>query len=135
MSLHDIHSILIVDDDPDDSDLFCETVGDINPFINCMVAANGQDALLFLKKSTLLPDVIFLDINMPRMNGEECLKELKKNSLFQHIPVVIYTGSKMKEEVLQVMRLGAFNFITKPVKVRDIRSEIVRALESITAAV
>ena len=129
MSKIDTHTILIIDDDTDDVELFCETLAGINGGIGCLSAGNGQEGLLLLKKTELLPDLIFLDLNMPRMNGKQCLKELKANERFREIPVIIYTTSRIKDDMRETMQLGASGFITKPFRTADIRKAVIKILE------
>jgi len=129
MAKTDVHTILIVDDDTDDTELFCETVAEINGAIHCLSAGNGQEALLLLKKTYTLPDLIFLDLNMPRMNGSQCLKELKANERLREIPVIIYTTSKIKDDMRESMLLGASDFITKPFRTADIKKAVIKILE------
>ena len=119
MLITQIHSIMIVDDDADDIELFCETLFDINPGIHCLTAKNGQEALLALKKKDFLPDLIFMDLNMPRMTGKQCLAEIKKSELLHTIAVIIYTTSKIKDDIQETRQPGAFDFITKPYRIAD----------------
>src|SRR5688572_7918660 len=91
--------VLIVDDDEDDRDLFCEALNQVSPFITCIMARNGEEALHGLKLNCFpKPDLIFLDLNMPRVNGIQCLTELKKDTALRAIPVVICTTSKWNVE-------------------------------------
>ena len=77
-------NVLIVDDDEDDRDLFCIAVHELEPKINCILARNGEEALQGLQLEKFpKPDVIFLDLNMPRLNGIQFLRELKKDSQLQ----------------------------------------------------
>jgi CheY-like chemotaxis protein len=122
-------TLLIVDDDPDDIQLFCEAVTEINKTFHCYSAANGEAALQLLKVAIVKPDFIFLDLNMPRMSGKQCLVQLKKNSQFAKIPVVIYSTSKIKNDVEDSLYLGAIYFITKPNKFED----LVKAISHILA--
>jgi CheY-like chemotaxis protein len=118
-------AILIVDDDEDDRDLFCIAVHDIDPSINCIVARNGVEALQGLRSEEFeKPDWIFLDLNMPRLNGIQCLTELKKDPSLQDIPVIIYTTSKIQEDKDKTLQLGAVHFITKPSTQRELREAI-----------
>jgi CheY-like chemotaxis protein len=108
-------TVLIVDDDEDDRDLFCIALHDIDPSINCIIARNGIEAMQGLRSQNFeRPDWIFLDLNMPRLNGIQCLMELKKDPSLQDIPVIIYTTSKLKEDREKTQQLGAIHFITKP---------------------
>ncbi|MGZ3883469.1 MAG: response regulator [Bacteroidia bacterium] len=113
--------ILIIDDDEDDRSLFFDAVKEIDPDLKCISAVNGQDALTVLRsKGAALPDYIFLDLNMPRLNGKQCLAELKKDPRLSKIPVIIYSTSKRIEDVEETKKLGAENFITKPTLFREI---------------
>lgn len=109
-------TLLIVDDDADDRQLFINTVHEIDDQIICLTATDGFQALELLNKSmdTTLPDAIFLDLRMPRINGKKCLIELKKNELLKNIPVIIYTTSTEVEDSIELSKLGAVYFISKP---------------------
>jgi DNA-binding response OmpR family regulator len=123
--------ILIVDDDEDDRELFCDTVAKIDSTIDCFQAKDGEEALTFLKKltKTNLPDFIFLDLNMPRINGKQCLIELKKSKPLSEIPVIIYTSSKWDKDKMETRMLGAAHFITKPRLLADLYKAISFVLE------
>ena len=108
-------TVLLVDDDEDDQDIFREAALIVNPHLEFLVARDGEDGLSVLEKRTAhLPDFIFLDVNMPRMDGREFLKIVKGDARFSNVPVVIYSTSKHKSELGDYFRLGASNYITKP---------------------
>ena len=108
-------NVLIVDDDEDDRDLFCIAVHELDAKINCILARNGEEALQGLQLEKFpKPDLIFLDINMPRLNGIQFLRELKKDSHLQVIPVVIYTASLQGQDLEEAKELGAEHFFAKP---------------------
>ena len=108
-------NVLIVDDDEDDRDLFCIAVHELEPKINCILARNGEEALQGLQLEKFpKPDLIFLDLNMPRLNGIEFLRELKKDSQLQLIPVVIYTASLQEKDLEEAKELGAEHCFAKP---------------------
>lgn len=110
-----IKTVLIIDDDPDDREFFCEALGEVDPSIRCLTAENGEDGLALLKsKKDGLPHVIFLDMNMPRLNGKQCLAEIKKIKELCHIPVVIYTTTRQEDDAEELHELGAALFLTKP---------------------
>ncbi len=105
----------IVDDDPDDQELFIEALLGIDKTCRCVTAFDGEEALQKLFKEMLqLPDFIFLDLNMPRMNGKQFLTEIKNHKDIQHIPVIIYSTSSEKNDILETTRLGASFFLQKP---------------------
>ena len=108
-------SFFIVEDDVDDRNLFIEAVREVDASIECISANNGEQALTLLNDTeNSLPDFIFLDLRMPRIDGKKCLIEIKKNERLKHIPVVIFTTSRDVEESKELKEMGAFHFISKP---------------------
>lgn len=106
---------LLADDDSDDSELFCEAVNEIDESIVCYLAADGGEVLEKLEDKTFdVPDVIFLDINMPEVNGWECLKALKSQPAYRRVPVIIYSTSSAERDIQKAYDLGAAYFLTKP---------------------
>lgn len=124
-----VSQILIVDDDEEDRELFIDVVSRIAPSVTCREACDGEDALALLTGTSLLPDLIFLDLNMPRIGGIEFLKQVKKDARLKDIPVVIYTTSKRTEAKREALRLGAVYFISKPYQLSDREKEISFVLE------
>ena len=114
-------TLFIVDDDIDDQDLFIEAVNEVDTSIQCLSASSCEEALDLLKnKKIRLPDIIFLDLNMPRLNGKQCLAELKKEAHLRHIPVIIYSTSSERRDIEETTRLGAAHFLTKPNKFEEL---------------
>jgi CheY-like chemotaxis protein len=113
-------TILYADDDDDDRDLMFEAFNQIDPSISCLIANDGREALEMLNQNSELPDYIFLDINMPVMDGKKCLQELKKDHRLKNIPVVICSTTKDKNEISQLYNLGASSFIHKPDNFNDL---------------
>lgn len=113
-------NILLVDDDNDDAELFCDGLIAADPDINCHAANNGKVALDLLKRIDL-PELIFLDLNMPVMNGWECLKMLKSDDRYQNIPVLMYSTSSNQREVDMAEQSGAAGFITKPDDFKELK--------------
>lgn len=110
-----IKTFLLADDDPDDVALFREALCIIDPSIVFHFAQDGRAALERLSDKNLEePDIIFLDINMPIMNGWECLAKLKLSDLYNYIPVVIYSTASYRKEIEKAFDMGAFCFFTKP---------------------
>lgn len=106
-------TILLVDDDADDIEIFNDALKQIDNTIILITAHNGQDALHILSSDILeKPDHIFLDINMPRMNGLECLERIRHQEKLS-IPVTIYTTSKNYQEYERCIQLEA-DFLQKP---------------------
>lgn len=107
---------MLVDDDEDDKKLFLEATKEVDDTITCISTGSGQEALLYLKNvNNPLPDYIFLDLRMPGLSGRDCLVEIKKDARLTSIPVIVYTTSGDVKESIELKRLGATHFMTKPV--------------------
>lgn len=105
--------ILLIDDDPDDQLFFRDAIQLVQPGLHCEVTSNCNEAFKQLELPPL-PDFIFMDLNMPIMNGFECLVYLKNQSNYKNIPVVIFTTSKNLNDISKTRQLGARWFMTKP---------------------
>ena len=106
--------VFIIDDDPDDQELLIEALTSIDPSIECFTALNGQEALTKLEAKPLRPpSLIFLDLNMPRVDGRRCLHELKKNPQLKSIPVIVYTTSTDQRDKDEMKQLGAMDYLVK----------------------
>lgn len=119
--------VLCIDDDPEDIAFFCDAVKDIDPSITCLTASGGEEALdllLLIKSVRQLPDYIFLDINMPRMNGEDTLKEIRKNSRYNAIQVVILSTGLDSANFGEYSQLGANHFMSKANTFESLRDRL-----------
>lgn len=118
--------IFIVDDDEDDQLFLYEAVNDLDIQVDFFYANNGEMALRYLKEDHIpLPDFIFLDLNMPKLNGKECLTEIKKMPKYAHIPVIIYTTSSHQKDIQEIMELGASCFLTKPTRIGELGNKLM----------
>lgn len=105
----------LVDNDPDDQEIFQMALAEANPAYEFVSVSNGVDALQYIQNdASFVPDVIFIDMNMPMMNGQQCLKEIKAIERLNHVPVYIYstTSDMMLEEAVKAD--GAKDYIIKP---------------------
>ena len=107
-------NILHIDDDPDDHEIFYCALKEVSNAICYKAFTNAQEALDKLAKNELTPDVIFLDLNMPGMNGQEFLAEIKKHEKLCMIPVIVLSTTSHTFTIKSVKDLGAQDFITKP---------------------
>jgi CheY-like chemotaxis protein len=123
--------ILLIDDDDDDQELFKEAVALVDPATICKTIDNVKDGLAFLYESDELPDYIFLDLNLPVMNGKQCLCELKKSEKLKNIPVIIYSTSRHDDDVEETAKLGAEFFIQKPTLFEDICEVISTVMKQV----
>mgnify|MGYP003575936040 CR=1 FL=1 len=105
---------LLVDDDPDDQEVFLTALSDVSSTALCLVAPDGDRALELLHNEETIPDYIFLDLNMPSMSGWQCLAKLKNDSSLKNIPVIMYSTSSNPREKEIAIELGATGFVTKP---------------------
>ena len=107
--------ILLADDDEGDRLLFEEAMGELEINHTVNTVNNGKELMEYLtKKDTLLPHLIFLDLNMPRKNGHECLKEIRSDEKFKNISIAIYSTSASEKDVEETFRNGANVYIKKP---------------------
>jgi CheY-like chemotaxis protein len=120
--------ILLIDDDADDQIYFKDAVNELSENLKCEVANNGQEALEKIEKPPL-PDCIFLDLNMPVMNGYECLAHLRTEERYKDIPVVIFTTSKNSHDIDLARRMGANLFFTKPTNFNTLCSKLNKILD------
>lgn len=123
-------NFLLVDDDADDILLFDEIISEVAPTFHFSSANDGQEALDNLRNGKPLPDLIFLDLNMPRMGGKECLLQLKSDEQLQHIPVIMFTTSSQSKDIEETMMNGAICFITKPTNFNELKYIISSIAES-----
>lgn len=107
-------NILFVDDDADDLLLFSEALNDIEAQISFETASDGITALKKLTTSASVPELIFLDLNMPMMHGFECLKKIKADKKLQGTPVIIFTTSSSPLDINMAKHLGAAAYFCKP---------------------
>src|SRR4051812_40422549 len=113
-------NLLLIDDDEDDQEFFLTALGNIDSSIKCTVFDNGRKALEKLCDKTVTPDIIFLDLNMPAMSGQEFLMEVKKIDIIKDIPVVILTTSSHPGTKQLTKDLGAAEFVSKPERFEDL---------------
>jgi CheY-like chemotaxis protein len=99
--------VLLIDDDKDDQTLFRDAVKMISPDIECDVADNGNEGLAMLNRYRKLPGLLFLDINMPIMDGRETLKLIRESAHLRTLPVIIYSTSNNPREIEKFVKEGA----------------------------
>jgi two-component system, chemotaxis family, response regulator Rcp1 len=125
--------VLLVEDNPGDVELTIEALEESKLLINLNVANDGEQALRFLKREgeyadAPRPDLILMDLNMPRMDGREALAQIKQDENLHHIPIVVLTTSEAEQDILLTYDLHANCYITKPVDF-DQFTKVVRAIE------
>lgn len=117
------NSVLLIDDDIDDRDLFCITVKDLSPEIDCRQFANGTDGVNHLN-SNELPDIIFIDIDMHIIDGLSFLKDIKENDKFKNIPVYIYSTPLMIKEIGDSLKQYVTGYLFKTNNFADLERDL-----------
>ena len=126
--------ILLVEDNPADADLTSENLESSKILHELSVVVDGVEAMAFLRKEgqyrdAARPDLVLLDLNLPRMDGREVLAEMKADVSLRSIPVVVLTSSAAEEDVARTYDLQASAYVTKPVDL-DGFGRIVQGIES-----
>ncbi len=130
-------TLLIAEDDPDDRVLLVEAFGEAKLQAKLVFVDDGEDLLRYLRHETEYddraqfpdPDLILLDLNMPRKNGREALIELKSDERLRHIPTVVLTTSRSEEDIASSYAMGANSYLIKPTNFKDLvgMAEVVRS--------
>jgi CheY-like chemotaxis protein len=111
---------MMIDDDDEDQEIFLTALQKVSDSIACITMNNAWEALQKLKTKELQPELIFLDLNMPVMNGQQFLMEIKRDEELNHIPIIISSTSSHGPTIELTKLLGAHDFITKPDKFDDL---------------
>lgn len=128
----DLYTCLLIDDDRDDHEFFEMALRGRASELQCVCMDDCIQALKRLKDGTIAaPRLIFIDINMPRMNGIQCLAEIKAESHLRDIPVYMYSTSAEPAIVSECMSIGAAGFLKKEVSISDLESKISQILKKL----
>lgn len=125
--------VLLVEDNPADVRLTQEALKDGHVMVNLTVASDGVEAIEILKRegqhtTKARPDLILLDLNLPRKNGREVLEEIKADDDLKRIPVIVMTTSKAEQDIYKAYNLNANCYVTKPVDLDEFLN-VVRSIE------
>ncbi|WBL26379.1 response regulator [Zunongwangia sp. HGR-M22] len=122
-------TILFIEDDMIEVMKLNRTVSSLSLPHHIIEAKNGEEALQILNQKDRLPDIIFLDLNMPKMNGIEFLKILKADDVLKYIPTIILTTSSNRRDLLECYKIGIAGYIIKPLRYEDYVSKLNSALD------
>ena len=120
---------LLIDDDKDDCEIFSLTVAAIHEGVRMDAITEASEALAMLEGEGVAPDIIFLDLNMPKMNGLDCLRQIRQMEGLGRVPVIIYSTSTNPRDMEQARRDGATDYLIKPVSIASLRQELSRIFE------
>jgi CheY-like chemotaxis protein len=122
-------NILLIEDDAIEVMKFNRVLSAMSLKHKVIEANNGEEALAILKVKEIIPDIIILDLNMPRVNGTEFLGILKADECLKYIPSIILTTSNNRKDVLECYRIGIAGYVLKPLKYDDYVSRIKALIE------
>lgn len=125
-----VHHICMAEDDPDDHHIFSEFLHQIDSTIQLTWFQTCETLLDYLKSGSALPDLILLDMNMPKMDGHTCLVTIKKELTLFHIPVMILSTTNHQTTVNRALQAGAFRYYQKPYSLEEYRRIIKEMLET-----
>ena len=128
---NDVLNILLADDDADDRLFFKEAMEELNVEAMVSFVNDGSQLMYFLNQPGVnLPNIIFLDINMPVKNGMDCLKEIRNNPRFKDLMIVIYSTSGSDNDVRDAFMNGADAYLKKPNNFTELKSNLAKVLNS-----
>lgn len=126
-------NIFLVDDDPDDRYLFSEAIAEVVEGYELQLFCDGSEIIDYLKKKPTdeeLPDIIFMDINMPHINGLEALQLIRNELRMNSLPIAMYSTSSAEANIEESLSLGANIYITKPASFDKLKELLYKALNS-----
>jgi CheY-like chemotaxis protein len=116
-------TIFYADDDAEEILFFCEAIKAVDDTITCITSTDGHEALKLLL-SMPAPDFIFLDLNMPKVNGKTCMLRLKEDERLKHIPIIIYSTLTTPRMAQQLVKLGAQQCLGKQTNIVELCDEL-----------
>ena len=120
--------VLLIEDDMIEVMKLKRVIASLNLSHKIIEANNGEEALKLLDKKDNLPDIILLDLNMPKINGIEFLSILKNNETLKYIPTIILTTSNNERDLIECYKIGVAGYVLKPLKYEDYVSKIKKLL-------
>ncbi|MCM0667078.1 response regulator [Flavobacterium tyrosinilyticum] len=122
-------NILLIDDDIDDADVFIEAINSLDKNVTCLAETNPIKALEFLKSTKILPDLIFLDYNMPVINGNEFIEKMRAVEKLKPIPVIIYSSYSENAAAQLSIIHDTERYISKPNTFTELAALLKNILE------
>lgn len=121
--------VLLVDDDADDREIFTWTLASIYPSAVADTAIDGEDALEKLGQWGYRTDIIFLDLNMPKMNGFDFLQQVRREDRWKALPIIVYSTSSNPRDIARSREAGATDYIVKGTEMATVKQDLLQALE------
>lgn len=115
------NAILLIDDDEEDQEIFMDALKEVDPLLHCAVAHDGEEAMVLLTTDALIkPDLIFVDMNMPKLNGKQVLESIKSSRLTGDVPVIMYSTFFGPNDVAEIRALGAAHHMVKATRFSEL---------------
>lgn len=125
----DLLTVALADDDEDDRLLFEDAINELKIKTNLLLFNNGLELMKYLKKSdSEMPHVLFLDLNMPVMDGMRCLDEIRRDPKLKNLSVAIYSTSSSEKDIVETYVRGANIYLTKPSDFKKLQNAIQKIL-------
>jgi CheY-like chemotaxis protein len=125
--MEELKQCLLIDDDLDDQEIFIMCIEKISNNIKCTTANDGVEGLALLNSKTdYIPDFIFLDVNMPKMNGIECLKHIRQMEHLRNTKIYMYSTTSESRVVKECTGLGATDFVAKPARSVELKEKLLK---------
>jgi CheY-like chemotaxis protein len=121
-----IHKVLLIDDDADDCYVFSLLIKEVNPQLQIVTCHQCEDAIGCLQNT--VPDLVFLDIHFPRMNGYDCIQMIRDHNAFKHLPIIMYSSVVRANEISCCYGLGANLFLIKPDDHNELKDSLKKIL-------
>ncbi len=129
-SLGNLKIVFLADDDQEDADIFRDALADLNMNVELLVVENGILLMNLLEQTKILPDLVFLDLNMPLKNGLQCLKEIKNSDRFKSLNTIILSTSSNQMQKEEMYSHGANLFLTKASKYSEFKNNLLGCFQS-----
>ena len=125
------NAILLIDDDEEDQEIFMDALREVDSLLHCSVANDGEEALALLNGDALLkPDLIFIDMNMPKLNGKQVLQALKFSGSLRDVPVVMYSTFFGAKDIEEIQALGAAHHMVKATRFDELCTSLNKILST-----
>lgn len=125
------NAILLIDDDEEDQEIFMDALKEVDSLLHCSVANDGEEALTLLNGDALLkPDLIFIDMNMPKLNGKQVLQALKFSGSLSDVPVVMYSTFFGEKDIEEIKALGAAHHMVKATRFDELCASLNTVLST-----
>ena len=125
-------TLLLADDDADDCLFFKDALAELDVAASLTVVSDGVELMDFLRDETRFPSVLYLDLNMPRKNGVECLVEIRAIDKLKHMPIVIFSTSFNVDMVNALYDSGATYYIRKPAEFKILKDVILKSIQLVS---